>query len=235
VSKGAWLILCAACGRIGFEPLPDGGVSDGAAGDALASGLLLDFEFESDGLLHDRTGNHDATCLKCPTATTDPRGGVASFDGTECLAIADAADLHPPQFTATAWFWMAAGTFGDPFVRPYNTAASNNTALELNITFNHISLGVNQMFINVLPPPVGEWHHVAGVFDGNVATLYYDAARDGPTLAPGPVNYFAGDSYYIGCDVNTGGQTAWWTGMLDAVRFYDHALTQAEITADMAQ
>ena len=70
-------------------------------------------EFESDGLLHDRAGGHDATCLTCPTATTDPRGAV---------------------------------------------------------------------------------------------------------------NYFAGDSYYIGCDFNMSGQTAWWT-----------ALTQAEIAADMAQ
>jgi hypothetical protein len=237
--RAALLLACVGCGRIGFQPTTsttgDGGASD-AIGDALSAGLLLDFEFESDGLLHDRSGHHDAQCTNCPTLASDPmRGSVAMYAGTPCMSVPDAADLHPPQFTATAWFWMAANTYGDPLARPYKTATVGAVTLEINLTFNHISWGVNQMFINTPPPPIGEWHHIAGVFDGNVASVYLDATQVGPSITVGPVSYFDGDLYYIGCNANTGGVTDWWTGMLDSVRFYDHALSPSEIATIMAQ
>jgi hypothetical protein len=81
----------------------------------------------------------------------------------------------------------------------------------------------------------GQWHHVAGVFDNGILTMYIDAGPEasvfgGPTFGTGTIRFgFLG----IGSEATeTGGRpnaTGYFDGDLDEVRIYDRALTQAEI------
>lgn len=79
-----------------------------------------------------------------------------------------------------------------------------------------------------LPPPPGKWTHVVATWDGTNLRLYIDAelqaerARTGfPNPNPYPV--MVGNFEYHSCHGGNFG------GMIDEVRIYDRALTQAEV------
>ena len=77
-----------------------------------------------------------------------------------------------------------------------------------------------------------QWHHLVGVFDGGIATIYMDGIQGtsvnlGGTLqnaGPVPDRVMAGASR----DGNGGGSFN-WTGGLDEVAIYDRALSLAEV------
>ena len=77
------------------------------------------------------------------------------------------------------------------------------------------------------PPPVGEWLHVALIFDGEWAAFYFDGQLvvDGDMV----LGYHREASFHFGCGVIDGG--AAFAGVLDELRFYDRALTEEEIGA----
>ena len=78
----------------------------------------------------------------------------------------------------------------------------------------------------------GEWHMVAGVFDGTYVRFYLDGVQAGSgTPAPGAaVKYdFSGGSFYIdGYPVGACGN-ADFSGTIDEVRLYDRALNRSEL------
>lgn len=76
----------------------------------------------------------------------------------------------------------------------------------------------------------GEWHHVAGTYDGANVRLYVDGVED----PAGPVAHDAGLSTN-NCEVRIGGNSEkperCWNGLIDDVRIYNYALSEAEIKA----
>jgi len=76
----------------------------------------------------------------------------------------------------------------------------------------------------------GEWHHLAGTYDGQRQALYIDGELDVEQQVPGP-----GDA--TNYDVLIGSidtlRNRVWHGPIDDVRLYSHALVQAEIQAAM--
>jgi hypothetical protein len=86
----------------------------------------------------------------------------------------------------------------------------------------------------------GQWHHVAGVFDNGLMTLYIDGAPDvsaagGNTFGTGTVRYgfIASQSEATVFDGDRSGSPGYFNGGLDDVRIYDKALTEAEIAQVM--
>ncbi|MBN1361808.1 MAG: discoidin domain-containing protein [Sedimentisphaerales bacterium] len=76
----------------------------------------------------------------------------------------------------------------------------------------------------------GTWHHVAGTFDGSELKIYVDGTV-GATLAhAGTINSVA---YSINIGRNSQNTTRYYDGMIDDVRIYSQALTEAEIQAVM--
>jgi len=81
----------------------------------------------------------------------------------------------------------------------------------------------------------GQWHHVAGVFDNGILTMYIDAGAEtsvfgGSTFGTGTTRFgFAA----IGSEATEfdgrPNATGYFNGDLDELRIYDRALTQAEI------
>src|SRR5258708_35636681 len=102
ITRVACFAILAACGRIAFDPIPDGG-ADGAA----PAGLLIYFTFDVDVQHDDSPAHHDAQCppnAGCPGQVVGRVSLAASFQGGQCLTIPDAADLRPARFTFAEWF-----------------------------------------------------------------------------------------------------------------------------------
>jgi hypothetical protein len=73
----------------------------------------------------------------------------------------------------------------------------------------------------------GEWHHVVVTYDGAHASLYLDGHRLGTTDATGPLR-LTGD-LYVGHRPTETDLPASFTGVMDEVAVYDHALSEDEI------
>jgi hypothetical protein len=82
----------------------------------------------------------------------------------------------------------------------------------------------------------GQWHLVAGTYDGAAARLYVDGALVGsPIPAPAPLTYAlgGGSTFYVdgypveGCALGANADD--WPGSIDEVRLYDLALSSSEL------
>ncbi|MHC4536763.1 MAG: LamG domain-containing protein, partial [Planctomycetota bacterium] len=86
----------------------------------------------------------------------------------------------------------------------------------------------------------GQWHHVTGVFDNGLMTIYIDGALDvsatgGNTFGTGAERYgfIASQSEAAVFDGDRSGSPGYFNGGLDDVRIYDKALTQEDIAQVM--
>ncbi len=71
-----------------------------------------------------------------------------------------------------------------------------------------------------------EWHHVAGTYDGANINVYLDGSLDGTTDTPSPIGVNAAN-VLLGENPEAAGRN--WDGLIDDVRIYNRALSQAEI------
>jgi hypothetical protein len=87
-----------------------------------------------------------------------------------------------------------------------------------------------------LPP--GEWHHVAGVYDGTALRLYIDGKLKAETPHTGGISSMLPDSFLsIGSEDGRSicrecPRSRYFSGLLDEIKIYNRALTEAEIQAD---
>ena len=235
VSVGA---LASACGHFDFDRTSDAGTSDGhdsaPDGDAFDTGeLLVHFAFESDGFLRDRVSGADGTCTGCPTTTIGPHGDTAAlFDGNRCIRL-PAPVAQPQQFTFAVWASISSWQNATLFGRTLNGSTTLDNTFELYIepSPDRYLAYVNNLMI-VSPGSPGAWHHVAGVFDNSVVSLYVDGALEAVFSSPSTqAMYAAGDEITVGCDVDLGNEVYLTTGAIDEVRLYSRALTPAEVSA----
>jgi hypothetical protein len=73
----------------------------------------------------------------------------------------------------------------------------------------------------------GQWHHIAGVYDGSKVSLYTDGRPDMSVEAAGTMrtnNY----KVFIGANDEKPGRN--WSGAIDDVRLYSYGLTGEEVT-----
>jgi hypothetical protein len=78
----------------------------------------------------------------------------------------------------------------------------------------------------------GQWHHVAGVYDGEKMYLYIDGAVDALQAASGAINA-NNEPVYIGENSEMTGRC--WNGLIDDVRIYNYALGEGQIKALCSQ
>ena len=75
----------------------------------------------------------------------------------------------------------------------------------------------------------GEWHFLAGTWDGAIIKLYIDGVLDAELPCAGTL-LTNDDPLYIGA---RGGTQRFLTGALDEIKVYDYALSEDEILQDM--
>lgn len=74
----------------------------------------------------------------------------------------------------------------------------------------------------------GEWHHIAGTWDGKVIRTYIDGKKSSELACSGTLEKNS-DPLYIGA---RGGNQRWMNGLIDEIKVYNRALSEAEIKTD---
>ena len=85
------------------------------------------------------------------------------------------------------------------------------------------------------PIPLGEWHHVAAVFDNGIVRLYVDgdlvAQSPRPSATIDLTNVYADPCFSIGISADATSRR--WNGYLSEMRVWKKALSRAEINNNM--
>ncbi len=102
-----------------------------------------------------------------------------------------------------------------------------NSTTQVTFAMSQIEpLGVNPVSTtNVFD---GQWHHLVGVYDGTVQSLYVDGQLEDYELKTGTINIWDGYTFLIGSETN---KLASFPGFIDDVRIYDRALDANDVLA----
>jgi hypothetical protein len=175
-----------------------------------------------------------ATAALTTRAQVNGPGSALLFNGTNGYATdTNAANFNfSGPFTVTAWIrttnlthtWQAIVTKGDSAWRLHRYNNSHVVSFGTS-GFANVDLA------GVTPVDDGNWHHVAGVYDGlGNKYLYIDGALDASTNVSGALgsNNFA---LAIGENAEQTGRV--WNGEIDEVRIWDAGLSQNLIQTNM--
>jgi Concanavalin A-like lectin/glucanases superfamily len=225
-----------------------GNPSDTATSATLLRGLVglwhLDDAVGST-LARDSSGNgNDGTLVGLDPAqawVTGRQGGALATNGAGYVSVPDSPSIDgiTTQVTVSAWVYFdgvisAADSYGTAISRQVGTT---------NEQYYHLSLyqtGTPTLFIgfsaSVLPvrpaapqPVVAkQWTHLAGTYDGSLATLYVDGVEANSLPISG---VFPLDTrpVILGGNGNAGAVTELFPGRIDEVALYNRALTPEEV------
>ena len=160
--------------------------------------------------------------------------GAMEFDG-----IGDQIDCgNGPAFairdqiTVTAWIrvnrfdrdYQAIVTKGDSAFRLQR--ARNTSALEFACSGVQVPGTTYGNIYGTIPVNDGQWHHAAGVYDGQTISLFIDGQLDVSSTATGRINL---NSWPVLIGENAQIPMRYWNGWIDDVRVYSAALPQSQI------
>jgi hypothetical protein len=136
----------------------------------------------------DRLGTHPTTILGNPRVVESPIGNVVEFDGVDDALF---VDVHPLEgaktFTWEAIFRPDGGQFGQRWFHLQETGSDTRLLFEVRIVGDRWFLdsytwnptGEATLMNRASLHPLGEWYHVATVYDGEVISNYVNGVRDG--------------------------------------------------------
>ncbi len=209
-------------------------------GTAELAGLVARWTFdESTGsIAADTSGNGNEGTLQ-GNPTWQPSGGKIKgallFDGEgDFVKVANEPRFDfAGQVTIAAWIkvnqldkeWQAIVTKGDSawrLQRNRNLGSLELACTGLKVPGNSPYGGLyGQKSVND-----GQWHHVAGVYDGEKMYLYVDGAVDVSQTASGAIST-NNEPVYIGENSEMTGRC--WNGLIDEVRVYNYGLSEDQI------
>ncbi|MBI3408481.1 MAG: fibronectin type III domain-containing protein [Planctomycetes bacterium] len=198
--------------------------------------LAMGFNEGSGTTTTDSSGFANNGTLSNTTWTTGGKfGGALSFNGSSSrVTIADANSLDlTTSMTLEAWVnpartdsWRNVILKARPGEMTYGLYSSNSPNPGVFISTAQAD-DLGPMASSVLPTNV--WTHLAGTYDGATMKLYINGALAASTAVSG--------SALISTGALTIGSNAVWgeyfQGLIDEVRIYNIALSQAQIQADM--
>ncbi len=202
--------------------------------------------WEAEGDASDSAGSNDATLLNGAGFGPGQVGQAFTFDGTDDYGlIPDSPSLKPPQLTVELWFRpdtnLTAASEMTPFVTTLaegQDACCNVRGYDVWYTFGLIAFGLPRadglriIVAEATEFTAGEWHHVAGTYDGSSQKLYLDGVlvdsgglgAAGIAYGPAPIQLARADHSGI-----AGGFTHRFDGSIDELAVYDRALSEQEI------
>ncbi len=160
-------------------------------------------------------------------------GGAMEFNGSDMVTVPDDDALDIENFTLAAWVnipkisgaWqiIASKETRNPTGRNYGLFGNINTGV---VHYSFTSNAGWQSFDAATPVTDGDWHHVAGTYDGSDFKLYLNGEIDAQ-VSPGTKPDTSDNLLFIGgCDIGN----YWMSGTIDEVVLYDRALDEKEIT-----
>ncbi|HEY3319276.1 MAG TPA: LamG-like jellyroll fold domain-containing protein [Planctomycetota bacterium] len=188
----------------------------------------------------DSSGNgYDGTLVNGPVWTTGvPPGNALRFNGTNSYVnVPSSPDVGGGSFTVACWIFRESGS-ERKFVSKWN-GNSGNLQFDLqvykdNCLWFSVCQG-NNVVVTAWGTTIiqaGRWYHIGAVADASGALLrvYIDGAPETFQSNPG----WDGSVRSVDMELNIGRKASgndYWQGLIDDVRIYNRALSQAEIQA----
>ncbi len=181
--------------------------------------------------------------------------------GANCTSTFN-PNLGLTQFTLECWVkrnsggaTMTTGTGGIPAIYPVltkgmgegETPANINTNWFLGITsagnigadFEDNNGGVNHPITGIATVPLGEWHHIAATYNGQIWNLYFDGVLDQTLTLSSPYTPENRSIQHAALSAGIGstGQlsTGFFAGIIDEARVWNYPRTQTDIQNSMVQ
>ena len=159
-------------------------------------------------------------------------GGAMEFGGQDMVTVDDDNALDLEEFTIAAWVNIPkiSGAWQIIASKEHRGPTGRNYGLfgHINSGVVHYSFTTNSGWKSFDAKTVvtdGDWHHVAGTYDGSDFKLYLDGAVDAQ-VAPGTKPDTHDNFLFIGgCDIGN----YWMTGTIDEVVLYERALSEKEL------
>ena len=195
--------------------------------------------------LWDTFGSLEAWLRGTPSLPTDSffnNSQVLSLNGTSQYALLDRSLGNLTSGTYDMWVNPTSAT-ADQTLLYFGSSA--NTFLKLTARdangFAHLTISVNgvvQQLVATIATPLNTWTNLAVTFGNGTATFYVNGGAAGtgaitfrPVDVLGPDTDLASEAYYLGRDPSGN----YFSGKLEDVRFYNVALTNAEVTNEMSR
>jgi serine/threonine protein kinase len=185
-------------------------------------------------------GNHGRLAGN-PQWQQDLSGGAIAFDGyDDYISIDNGADFNitseitlacrvkVTRFTAAWQPILTKGNYSWRLIR-----AANRQSIEFACTGLDVPGTVWGNVCGTTPVDDGQWHHIAGVCDGNELRLYIDGLLDASIHCSGRINSRS-DPVLIAANSNdplSELDLNPWYGSIQDVRVYSYALTPEEVAA----
>jgi fibronectin type 3 domain-containing protein len=186
----------------------------------------------------DASGTGNAGTLSGPAWTAAGKyGGALSFDGVnDSVVVADAASLDlTTGMTLEAWVKPSALAIWRTVVFKeqtgnlvYGLYANRNTS----VPNAQVHIGTAARNVNGTSGiPLDAWSHLATTYDGATLRLFVNGAQVGQLAFSGSISTSNGVLRIGGNSI----WNEWFQGVIDEVRIYNRALSQAEIETDMTR
>ncbi len=206
--------------------------------------LALGFSQGSGTTATDNSGNNNnGTLTNGPAWSASGKyGSAVLFDGTDdFINIPDASSIDLTNgMTMEAWVNPSNVTGFKTIIckdrttsnYTYTLAANNNTTTVANQRpSSRLRIGsANQTVTGTSKLALNTWTHVASTYDGATFRLYVNGVQVSSLAVTGNITVTT-DPLRIGGTTALSGQ--YFAGLIDEVRIYNRALTQAEIQTDM--
>ena len=136
----------------------------------------------------ERVGGHPTTVLGNPRVVETPVGKAIEFDGLDDALF---VDVHPlagaATFTWEAIFRPDGGNTEQRWFHLQENGSENRMLFEIRVvgdrwfldSFNQSTTGSATLMNKRSLHPLGDWYHVAAVYDGKVFTNYVNGVKDG--------------------------------------------------------
>ena len=228
-------------------PQPKGPVSPNhkTGGTPGPGGLVLYLPFDkpdADGVVHDESGaGNDGHVFGAQWVSDGKFGGAYQFhitNLTDRIVIPNSDALNPDSVTVSAW--VKAADHDGFFNRIVDKHCDNGYCLDLGGDYNgkaprgklQLELGIGYMGSD-RPLNDGQWHFVAGAYDGKTMRCYVDAMEKSlPLKNSRPLRKNTWDVCIGNTVIDYGtGEFLAFEGLIDEVRIYNRALTTDEIKA----
>lgn len=213
--------------------------SEGTA-DPLESGLMAYWKMDetTGSTMEDSySTNVDGTISAGVTlAQTGIDNYAYDFNGTSSYVNIGTADCHPTSgISISLWFNSANITNDQNFLDCSYYTGTGWTGYRVVLGadgFINFLLGTGTATVLDKSTPStghdnGVWHHVVCTWDGSNAYIYVDKVKSLPTSFNTDIAYVAQSILKIGA--NTYRDNFWYGGLLDNIRIYNRALSDAEV------
>jgi hypothetical protein len=221
------------------EVQPDGSIAAGDTWSFNTGRLVAHWKLDDgsgDTAANAIAGGYQGKLVGNPAWTGGIIGGALNFDGQgDYIEIIDSNDFTiTSQITVSAWIktdkidkrWQAIVTKGDRSWRLQGQR--RGYALEFACTGLVIPGSMWGSLYGTIDANDGQWHHVAGVYDGQKICLYIDGRLDVSQPASGRIR-LDDRAVLIGDTSQKPGRC--WNGLIDDVRIYSYGMTPEEVAA----